>query len=106
MSERPCPHCGAAVSEKATHCPKCREHMGERLQMFRGGAPEGGKEIRRGLLYMWLSAILYYFAAGHSSPINFPVPFVPILTEYLLPFLFLLGVGMTTFGLYRRSRTQ
>ncbi len=103
MAPRQCPHCGAHVSEFATYCPNCRESL-QGVQAFTPHRPpQGGPEIRRGLLYMLLAAVLYYFAGGHS-PLEFPVPFAHFLTDYLLPFLFLCGLGLVAFGLYRRVR--
>lgn len=59
-----------------------------------------GEMVRRGLLYMLLGATFYYFAAGHS-PLAFPFEIPPILTETLLPLLFLSGAGLTLFGFLR-----
>jgi len=57
--------------------------------------------MRRGVLYMVLAGVVQYFAGGYSP---FAVPFeVPReVTQYLVPFLFLGGLGLTLFGLYRR----
>jgi len=49
---------------------------------------------------MLLASVIHYFAGGFSA---FPLPFgiVPMLTQYLLPLLFLGGLGLTIFGGYR-----
>jgi hypothetical protein len=57
--------------------------------------------IRRGLLYMLLGAVIYYFAGGYS-PLNLPFPIVSVVGSYLSPAVFLGGLGLTLFGLYRR----
>jgi ABC-type thiamin/hydroxymethylpyrimidine transport system permease subunit len=60
-------------------------------------------EIRRGLLYMLLAAVIHYFAGGYSA-MNLPFPILPFVTVYLSPLLFLGGLGLTVYGLYVGSR--
>jgi hypothetical protein len=48
-------------------------------------------EIRRGLLYMFLAAVIYYFAGGYSA-MNLPFPIDPLVTVYLSPLLFVSGL--------------
>jgi hypothetical protein len=60
-------------------------------------------EIRRGLLYMLLAVVIHYFAGGYSA-MNLPFPIPPLVTVYLLPLLFLSGLGLTVYGLYVGSR--
>lgn len=104
MGERQCVGCGRYVPEHLTECPFCREPLPE-IPHLRGTLQrEGGPLIRRGLLWMLLAAVFYYFAGGHS-PLPFPVPFARVLTDYLLPLLFLSGLGLATYGFYR-SITQ
>jgi hypothetical protein len=68
---------------------------------IRKGPAAGSAELRRGLLYMLLGATVYYFASpGSPLPIPFPVP--SVVTTYLLPLLFLSGLGFTFFGGLRR----
>ncbi len=62
---------------------------------------QGRREIRQGLLYMLLAGVLYYFAAGYS-PLELPVEFAPMLIDWALPLLFLGGLGLTIYGMYRR----
>lgn len=60
-------------------------------------------QIRRGLLYMLLAAVIQYFAGGYSA-LNLPFPIAPLVTTYLAPFLFLSGLGLTLYGLYLRNK--
>jgi hypothetical protein len=101
MGRRQCPFCGVTIPESATQCYSCREPLTEaRLSGARPGA--GGAEIRRGLLYMLLGAAAYYLT-GDNSPILFEIPFAEIITQYLIPFLFLGGLGLVAYGLYRKG---
>jgi hypothetical protein len=59
-------------------------------------------EIRRGLLYMFLAAVICYFAGGYSA-MNLPFPIDPLVTVYLSPLLFVSGLGLTIYGFYVRS---
>jgi hypothetical protein len=61
--------------------------------------------MRRGLLYMLLAAIIYYFAAGYAAPLWLPVQVLPVVVNYLLPLLFLAGIGLTLYGLFLRFRS-
>ncbi len=65
----------------------------------------GRQQIRRGLLYMLLAAVIYYFAAGYAAPLKPPVQVVPFVTNYLSPLLFLGGLGLTLYGLFLRVRS-
>ena len=101
MALRQCPSCGRYVADHLTQCPDCREPLRE-IQSHRGEVTaESPPQIRRGLLYMFLAAILYYFAGGHS-PWTLPLASLSIVTDYLVPFLFLCGLGLTLYGAYRR----
>ncbi|MBI1738204.1 MAG: hypothetical protein HYR58_03060 [Acidobacteria bacterium] len=100
MARKQCAYCGEFVGENVKQCPNCREAIPDRVEIRKGPAA-GGTEIRRGLLYMLLGATLYYFASpGSPLPIPFPVP--PVVTRYLLPLLFLSGLGFALFGGLRR----
>lgn len=99
MARRQCAYCGTFVDENTKQCPDCRETIPERIEIVRPRG--GGPEIRRGLLYMLLASVLYYFASPQSAlPIPFPIP--SQVTDYLLPFLFLSGLGFAIFGIARR----
>ena len=99
MARRQCAFCGTFVDEDAKQCPDCREAIPERIKIH--SAPQGGAEIRRGLLYMLLCATVYYFTTpGSPIPIPFPIP--AVVTTYLLPLLFILGVCFAIYGGLRR----
>ncbi len=99
MARKQCAYCGTFVGEDVKRCPSCREAIPERVEIHK--APQGGAEIRRGLLYMLLGATLYYFALP-GSPLPIPIPIPQAVTSYLLPLLFLSGLGFTLFGGLRR----
>jgi len=85
-------------------CPFCREEVPQ-VRLSRPRSSNGRAQIRRGLLYMLLAAISYYFAAGYGTPLQLPVEIVPIVTKYLLPLLFLSGLGFTAYGLILRAKS-
>jgi hypothetical protein len=87
------------VGEDVKQCPSCREAIAERVEIRK--TPQGGAEIRRGLLYMLLGATFYYFTTPHS-PVPMPFPIPPVVTTYMLPILFLLGLGFAIIGGMRR----
>ncbi len=60
--------------------------------------------MRRGLLYMFLAAVIYYFAGGYSS-FKLPVTVVPLVANYLVPLLFLGGLGFSLYGVFLRIRS-
>lgn len=105
MAMRECPYCGKMVYDRLTQCTYCRERLPE-IKVRDGGSPEaagGSGEIRRGLLFMLLAAVIGYFGSG-SSALNLPV-FVPRgVMIYLSPSLFLAGLGLSFHGLYLRLR--
>lgn len=99
MTRRQCAYCGTFVSDGVKTCPNCREAIPEPIAIHK--TPQGGAEIRRGLLYMLLAAVIYYFASPQSTlPIPFHIP--PMVNSYLLPLVFLLGLGFTIYGAMRR----
>ena len=79
--------------------------MVPQVRLSRSYGSDGGRQIRRGLLYMLLAAVLYYFAAGYGGPLRLPVQVVPIVINYFLPLLFLGGLGFTVYGLFLRARS-
>lgn len=107
MASRQCPFCGKYMPGHLTTCPFCREVMPEAGGSGGGdyGVAQGGIEIRRGLLYMLMAAVFYFFASGYS-PLEFPVSFSHVLTDYFLPLLFLGGLGLFIYGLVRRFTGQ
>lgn len=102
-AKRQCVYCGKLVPSHLTHCSFCRELLPQ-IRVDRPTGPGGGREIRRGLLYMLLAALIYYFAGGYS-PMNLPFPISPVVTMYLLPLLFFGGLGLSLYGFYLRIRT-
>ena len=52
---------------------------------------------------MLTAAAVGYFATG-MSPWTIPVPVPSLVTDYLLPLLFLSGLARTLYGIYLRSR--
>jgi len=87
-----------------TQCPYCREAVPQ-VQLTRRTGPDGKAQMRRGLLYMLLAAVIYYFAAGYAAPLWLPVQVLPVVVNYLLPLLFLAGLGLTLYGLFLRFKS-
>jgi hypothetical protein len=87
-----------------TQCPFCREAVPQ-VQLTQRTGPDGRQQMRRGLLYMLLAAVVYYFAAGYSAPLWMPVQVLPVVTNYLLPLLFFSGFGLTIYGLILRAKS-
>ena len=101
MALHQCPFCGKMILDTVEVCPHCREAMPEtRPANVDWGSVGGAPEIRRGLLYMLLAAVFYYFTSSYS-PFEITFSMLPVVTDYLLPLLFLSGVGLTAYGLYR-----
>ncbi len=102
MPKQVCPFCGKALRTVVDRCPYCREAI-----QRGGGAPpsareisasyEGRANIRRGLLWTLLAAVLYYFTSG-MSPLTLPFAVPEFVTLYLIPLLFLAGVAMAIYG--------
>ncbi len=107
MADRQCPYCGKTVSDRLLQCPYCREALSARPESrrtARGGLPAaaGVKHIRRGLLYMLLAAVSYYLFGGYSPVFAPPFSIEPWLTSFVLPVLFLGGLGLAVYGVIRR----
>jgi len=103
VSARPCSFCGKPVPVRMDHCPFCRE-MVPVVKLSPRIGKDGRREIRRGLLYMLLAGVIYYFAGGYSA-MKVPYPFNPALTQYLSPIVFLGGLGMFLYGVYLKLRS-
>jgi hypothetical protein len=101
---RGCPFCGKSVRVEVGQCPFCREAIPEVRMKTRAFASEGRANIRRGLLWVLLAAIIHYFAAGYSG-LTLPVAIPAVVTDYGTPALFLCGFGLIIYGicLYLRS---
>jgi hypothetical protein len=105
-----CAYCGKQIAARLTQCPFCREAVPTvQFSPVRGtSASNGHDQIRRGLLYMLLGAVIHYFAGGYGAPIfqiPLPTPVMPLLTQYLTPLLFLGGLGFTVYGLILKAKS-
>jgi hypothetical protein len=101
---RRCAYCGKAMAVHLTQCPFCREAVPQ-VHLSRRSGANGRLQIRRGLLFMLLAAFIYYFAGGYGQPLRIPVEIVPAVTNYLLPLLFLSGLGLSIYGLFLRAKS-
>jgi len=103
MGSRPCAYCGKPVPPRLNRCPFCREEVPE-VRLSSRVNREGRKEVQRGLTYMLLGAVIYYFVGGHS-PFTLPFQLNPWITAYLAPVVFLGGLGMSLYGVFLRIRS-
>ena len=85
------------------HCPFCREAVPEVRLSARVGK-DGHREVRRGLMYMLLGAVIYYFSGGYSA-LGLPYPLNPFVTTYLAPVVFLGGLGLCIYGFFLKLRS-
>ena len=99
---RQCPYCGKLLPISRSQCPHCRETLPE-MRIVRAASVAKRSQIRRGLLYILLAAVIHYFAGGYSA-MDLPFPIAPVVTVYLSPLLFLGGLGLTLYGFYLRIR--
>ena len=104
VQTRQCAFCGKRISVTLNRCPFCREDVPQ-VRLSRSFGSDGGRQIRRGLLYMLLAGVIYYFAAGYAMPLQLPVAVMPAVTNYLSPLLFLGGLGLTLYGLILRMKS-
>jgi len=104
MEMRQCAFCGKRIAEHLNQCPFCRE-MVPQVRLSRSSSVAGRQHIRRGLLYMLLAGVIYYFAAGYAKPLEIPITIQPAVNNYLAPLLFLGGLGLTLFGLLRKAKS-
>ena len=102
-TSRPCAYCGKPVPSRMNRCPFCREEVREVRLSVRAGK-DGRREVRRGLIYMLLGAVIHYFAGGYSA-ISLPYPLNPLVTTYLSPVVFLGGLGLCLYGVFLRIRS-
>jgi hypothetical protein len=102
-SSRPCAYCGKPVPTRLNRCPHCREEVREVRLSARAGK-DGRREVRRGLIYMLLGAVIYYFAGGYSA-MTLPIPLSPLVITYLSPAVFLGGLGLFLYGVILRIRS-
>lgn len=103
VASRPCAYCGKPVPARMNRCPNCREEVTE-VRLSSPLVRNGRREIRRGLMYMLLGAVIYYFVGGHSG-LSLPFTLNPWVIAYLAPVVFLGGLGMCLYGLFLRMRS-
>lgn len=104
MEMRQCAFCGKRIAAQLNQCPFCRE-MQPQVRLSRTSSGAGGQQIRRGLLYMLLAGVIYYFAAGYAKPLEIPVAIQPAVVNYLTPLLFLGGLGFSLYGLILKAKS-
>lgn len=102
--DRKCPFCGKPVPGKLNHCPFCREAIPDVKVGSRYSDSEGRQKMRRGLLYMLMAGIIYYFAGGYGAWKS-PIPVPAFVNQYFTPLLFFGGMGLALYGLYVRMRS-
>jgi hypothetical protein len=99
---RQCPYCGKWLSRNRSQCPHCRETLPE-IRIARFSSVAKRDQIRRGLLYILLAAVIHYFTGGYSA-MDVPFPIARVVADYLWPLLLLGGLGLTFHGFYLRFR--
>jgi hypothetical protein len=103
MNQHQCPFCGKLVPATVTRCPSCQTELPVLRQRVHYASEASRRLLRRGILWMLLAGVLYYFAAGYGA-FEFPVAVAPMLTDWVLPLLFLAGLGLALYGAYGRLR--
>lgn len=101
---RQCAFCGKRIAAHLNQCPFCRE-MVPQVRLSRSSSGAGSLQVRRGLLYMLLAGVIYYFAAGYAKPLELPVTVQPAVINYLAPLLFLGGLGLTLYGVILKAKS-
>jgi hypothetical protein len=104
LETRQCAYCGKRIGVHLHQCPFCRE-MQPQVRLSRSSGQSGRQQMRRGMLYMLLAGVIYYFAAGYAKPLELPIAVQPTVTNYLAPFLFLGGLGLTLYGFILRAKS-
>ena len=104
VETRRCVYCGKHMAVHLAQCPFCREAVPQ-VQLTRRTGPDGRQQMRRGLLYMLLAAVIYYLAGGYSAPLWLPVQVLPVVTNILVPLLFFGGLGLSIYGLILRAKS-
>ena len=104
VETRQCAFCGKRIAVHLNQCPYCRE-MVPKVRLSRSSSGAGREKIRRGMLYMLLAGVIYYFSAGYAKPIELPVAIQPAVNSYLAPLLFLGGLGLTLYGLILKAKS-
>ena len=113
MPARQCPFCGKTISDLHSQCPFCREAVPAvpgspavaKAPAHPAVSGAGNRSIRRGLLYMFLAGVIQYLVVSYGSSIlRVPAHIQPIVTSYLVPFLFLCGMGLTVYGFFLHAK--
>ena len=104
MDMRQCAFCGKRIAAHLSQCPFCRE-MVPQVRLSRALSGVRRQHVRRGLLYMLLAGVIYYFAAGYAKPLEIPVTVQPAVVHYLAPLLFLGGLGLTLYGFLLKAKS-
>lgn len=104
MEMRQCAFCGKRIAAHLRQCPFCRE-MVPQVRLSRSLSGAGRQHVRRGLLYMLLAGVIYYFAAGYAKPLEIPVTIQPAVINYLAPLLFLGGLGLALYGFLLKAKS-
>ena len=101
---RQCIYCGKSIRRSMRQCPYCREAQSE-VHSPSAGRPKAGSggQFRSGLLLILMAAVIHYFAGGYSQ-MTLPVQISSAVTTYLVPLLFLSGLGVTLYGVLLRVR--
>ena len=105
LQTRQCAFCGKRISVHVAQCPFCREMVPQVRLSSRVATVDGNKKIRRGLLYMLLAGVVYYFTSASILPLQLPVSVTPVVNNYLAPLLFLGGLGMSLYGLILKAKS-
>jgi len=90
---------------QVSQCTHCREQLPPATRPNSTPSSSGDADIRRGLLYMLLAAVIGYFAGGYS-PLKIPIAAVPAVTNYLSPLLFLSGLALAARGHYLQHKAM
>jgi hypothetical protein len=98
-----CIHCGKVIRRGLRQCPHCREAQAEARPHSASPRIQTGSQFRSGLLLMLLAAAAQYFAGGYS-PLSLPGDITSPVLTYLVPVLFVCGLAMSLWGVFRRMR--
>ncbi len=101
VAMRQCPQCGKFAPRYQQECPACHERFSN-VRLAAVPLPEKRNQVRRGLLLILLAAVVRYFAGGYGA-FTLPAEVYPVVTVYIAPGLFLLGLVLTIHGVYLRT---
>jgi hypothetical protein len=102
---RQCIYCGKIIGRNLMQCPYCREAQTEARTPAASIANAGsGGQLRSGLLLVLMGAAVEYFAGGYG-PMAMPDQLRSPVNTYLVPLLFVSGIGMSLYGVFLRLRS-